>query len=405
MNIFRKRARSAEDAAVLTRLKGRTADWKRRADASAERVTAIKAQTRQLEDEVRRLQAEVTRLREQRRTQRDAQNALVEELTAQRTRAEGLQRMVLQHKTVRESLPGRAVAARVRATLPDARAREAAFLAVSSAYRDVSTRTPDPALRSTRIQGCPWWYPLISERQASPGARWEEKQKFPYRGIVQTRELAMGGVMLDLGANTGRMSISRALLGDVIAAYCAEPDPSNYEALARNVLSNGLGGIVMPDHLAIGDRDGVARLRRSQFAGGHRLVAGEAPDLIDVPVRTLDGWVGTLGIDLRLVTFVKMDVQGWERQVFDGAARVLAQRHIAWQIELAPEVLRTAGTDPRDLVARITASFTRFTDLSKTASGPRSRPVAELAASVEYVLDGTVDQTDLLLFSTDVAGA
>ena len=31
--------------------------------------------------------------------------------------------------------------------------------------------------------------------------------------------------MLDLGANVGRMSVPRVVLGDAMVAYCAEPDP------------------------------------------------------------------------------------------------------------------------------------------------------------------------------------
>jgi FkbM family methyltransferase len=62
--------------------------------------------------------------------------------------------------------------------------------------------------------------------------------------------------MLDIGASIGRMSIPRVILGDLVHAYCAEPDPLNYAALVRNVAANGLCGLVLPDQAAIGAATG-----------------------------------------------------------------------------------------------------------------------------------------------------
>ena len=77
----------------------------------------------------------------------------------------------------------------------------------------------------------------------------------------------MGGIMLDLGANIGRTSIPRVIIGDVTAAYCAEPDPLNFECMARAVIDDGLRGPAMPDQTAIGDRNGTVRLYRGRRSG------------------------------------------------------------------------------------------------------------------------------------------
>ena len=229
------------------------------------------------------------------------------------------------------------------------------------------------------------------------------KQKFPYRGIAQTRELAMGGIMLDLGGNTGRMSMPRVILGDATAAYCAEPDPLNYECLVRNTLENGLNGLVLPDNVAIGATHGRAVLSRASSCGAHTLAERVRPKggTIEVPVTTLDAWVSRLGIDLDLVTFVKVDVQGWEGHVLAGAEQVLSRRHIAWEIEFKPVLLRRAGTEPAEMCRLLCSCFSHFTDLNKFAIGPRARPSVELPEATAYVEGSESRQTDLLLFNQD----
>jgi FkbM family methyltransferase len=222
----------------------------------------------------------------------------------------------------------------------------------------------------------------------------------PYRAILQTRDVSAGGTMLDLGANVGRMSIPRVVLGDVTVAYCAEPDPMTFACLVRNVTDNDLRGLVLPDQTAISDCDGTARLLRVGASESFRLVGGvgaAAENIVEVPCCTLDTWVDRLAIDLDAVTFIKVDVEGSERRLLAGAGRVLACSHIAWQMEVKPSGLRAAGDEPSDLYADLGRAFTHFTDLNRRAVGKRVRPITELPEALGYVEpDG---KTDVLLFS------
>ena len=95
-------------------------------------------------------------------------------------------------------------------------------------------------------------------------ARYLRHQDFPYRAIAQTREAGIGGVMIDIGANIGRMSIPRVVLGDATLAYCLEPDPLNYACLVRNIRDNGLAG------LALADQPGARRDRTAPCASSAR---------------------------------------------------------------------------------------------------------------------------------------
>jgi FkbM family methyltransferase len=279
--------------------------------------------------------------------------------------------------------------------------REQRFLAASAAYRRLADDEPArrQRLEELRIDGLPWWMPL--EERLPERAERTTRQGFPYRVILQTRELAVGGLMVDLGGNIGRTCVTRALLGDVRAVYAAEPEPLNYAALVQNVVTHGLRGLVLPDQIAVGAARGEVRLYRSRFMGGHRVLSGESePDLpvVTVPCWPLDEWLEHVGCEARAVTFVKVDVQGSEIGVLGGATQLLARRQAAWQMELDPELLRKAGHEPGELMALLERHFTQFIDIGTPHGGVRLRPIAELRDAIAYV-GGEQSKTDLLLYA------
>jgi FkbM family methyltransferase len=227
------------------------------------------------------------------------------------------------------------------------------------------------------------------------------RRRLPLAEILETRELAVGRAMIDIGANVGTTSIPRALLGDFHWIYAIEPDPLNYTCLVRNIVGNGVRGLVLPDRVAIGDVNGqmTMRVRRS---GTHHLVA-EAAHISDderlvVPCLTLDTWVDRMEIDLSDVGFIKSDTQGWDARVLAGAERVLARRHIAWQIEFSPAMLERSGTSIGDVFALLERHFTHFVDLRREA-GARVREMQALRTSLDHVGSGRRRYTNLLLYN------
>jgi hypothetical protein len=141
----------------------------------------------------------------------------------------------------------------------------------------------------------------------------------------------------------------------------------------------------------LGSATGSAWLHRSRFSGGHRIVAapepGIADDPIEVPLTTLDAWVATLGVDSSAISFVRVDVNGYEREVLSGSRALLQSPHVAWQIRIDPELLRAAGCELDELMDVLAGAFTHFIDLYKRASGPRVRPVADLKEALVVPLD------------------
>lgn len=315
-------------------------------------------------------------------------------------------RRILSPAIVRSLLPLRARTLQSRAVAADAPREDTRLQEHVPGYREalVAANEPNPELVKAEVQGLAWWVPVQSSITGAARERFIAKQlRFPYRNITQTREFSQGLVMLDIGANTGRMSIPRVILGDVARAYCAEPDPLNFAALVRNVTDNGLRGLVFPDRAAIGAVSGRARLQHAKYAGGHRLVPDSASGPgIDVASWRLDEWVARLLIDPLHVAYVKVDTQGWEVHVLRGASELLAHRHITWQLEVSPAMLQAAGTPPPELYGICQERFSHFVDLDKRVGEPRARPTRDLERTLEY-LDGTDGQTDILLFNSDPA--
>ena len=328
--------------------------------------------------------------------------AIEGELEDLRARASIFRREAPSPAILRQSFAQRWHTFRARASAPQPVEREQRLMAASAAYREaLETGAAGLGAETHRmsLEGLTWWVP-VQDSVLGSGDEWLEKQRFPYHGILQTRELAVGGIMLDLGANIGRMAIPRVILGDVTAVYCAEPDPVSYRCLASNVIDNGLRGFVMPDQTAIGDTNGTVVLRRAGATGGFHVVPGAtvSASMVEVPSTTLDAWVDRLGIDLDAVTFIKVDVEGYERRLVRGATRVLTKRHIVWQMEIKPAGLRAAGDEPSALYADLAGAFTHFIDLNRRAAGARVRPIAELAEALAYIEPR--DKTDILLFVT-----
>ncbi|HEV8319123.1 MAG TPA: FkbM family methyltransferase [Vicinamibacterales bacterium] len=341
------------------------------------------------------LRAQVRVKAQRERTKRD-------ELKAKGAR---LARRIPSVHALRHALQGRIARVRVCAAGPETRVRGEAFAARTPALASAvaSLDTLEREARRTTVDGLVWWVPALPTQSVASIKRMLAKQTLPYRAISQTRDLAVGGIMLDIGANIGATAIPRAILGDARAVFCAEPDELNYRCLVANVVQNGFSGFVLPDRVAISDRTGEVVLERGKMPGSHRVVH-VAPDTIEgrrrVPSMTLDDWMAHHAIDVRGVTFIKIDTQGSEVHVLTGAAALLGVAIVAWQIEVAPRLLRLAGSDPATLYRMMKAHFTHFIDLNVDAAGPRLRSIADLDGALEYLERGEAPQTDVVVYRT-----
>ncbi len=318
---------------------------------------------------------------------------------------------VLRERVLDETVLWQTIEPRYRALRRSGRSRDAwprheSFLACSPSYRACiergDGRLADVPHDTTTLAGLTWHVPADGRLEGRFSHRILARGWLPLAEVLQARELAVGTAMIDIGANIGTTSITRAVLGDFQVVYAAEPEPNNYGCLVQNVVANDLRGFVLPDQVAIGSFDGDAFLKLSNSSiGGHELAKDPKDDpdrrFVRVPCRTLDSWAAGLGIDLDLVTFVKCDAQGSEGHIFRGATEVLRHKHIAWQIEFWPHGLRKTGFEVQEFLDLIRHHFTQMIDLRPWGDGIRVRPVSDLAKVVERLPGKKF--TELLLYN------
>ncbi len=145
------------------------------------------------------------------------------------------------------------------------------------------------------------------------------------------RLIAAGDVVVDVGANVGYMtSIMVQATGPTGAVTAYEPHPRVYEVLAQNVQLWQTRGPcpVTAVRLAISNRRGTGTLSEGssfrQNMGTARLTEGDAsPADMDIEVECLDELLGEREIGL-----LKVDVEGAEPAVFEGAEILLRRQRI-----------------------------------------------------------------------------
>jgi FkbM family methyltransferase len=206
-------------------------------------------------------------------------------------------------------------------------------------------------------------------------------------------------ILIDIGAHVGGTTISALRAGSVQHVYAAEPDPQNYAALLANVSANGLAARVTAECCAIADTDGEGRLHRGPRSTAHALVppgrAMKADKVTTVPTRRLSTWITTHDILPSAIQFVKLDAQGWEGRILEGADRLLADGGIVWIIEVSPKHLEAAGTPLPILLDQLAGWFTHAIDIRR-GQVLASRQLPEALAGVKPHTANTY--VDLLLY-------
>lgn len=130
-------------------------------------------------------------------------------------------------------------------------------------------------------------------------------------------------VIFDIGAHVGSVSAKLAQRFPHATIHAFEPIGSSFEILqraARRFLQ------VVPHHMAISNADGMARMRSKTTSQTNHIIDHDGPistadQLEEVPTRSIDSVAAELGIST--VSFCKIDTEGHELRVLDGASTLL----------------------------------------------------------------------------------
>lgn len=150
--------------------------------------------------------------------------------------------------------------------------------------------------------------------------------------------ISPGMTVLDIGANVGchTLAFSKAVgAGGKVVAF--EPQPFMFQLLAANVANNGMTNVLLLN-AAIGNAQGWIdlpnlRYEEPQNYGAWKLdpflaKGGETPKNIPIPVHRLDDLSVARAADV-----IKIDVEGMESAVIEGARGLISARRPALFVE------------------------------------------------------------------------
>jgi FkbM family methyltransferase len=182
-------------------------------------------------------------------------------------------------------------------------------------------------------------------------ARYEPNEMYAMAGMI-----GPGMCVVDAGANEGIFTLIAAhLVGAGGQVHAFEPSPRERTRLLANLALNGLSNVkVHPT--ALGRAPGRAILRVAERGHpGHNTIGSFAytgtalESSVEVDVVTLDQTVKEL--DLRRLDLLKIDVEGSETAVLQGADEVLRTLRPVVVAEAQDASLRQMGSNVPELLA------------------------------------------------------
>lgn len=181
------------------------------------------------------------------------------------------------------------------------------------------------------------------------------------RLIANTFRALQNAIAFDVGANVGAFTCLLPTLG-AAEVHAFEPVPETFCRLRANVTANHLTNCCHLNCLAVGRSNDLVtfRIDAKASATNRLFVPGKtkvppACSLQTIAAVTLDSYCESQGINR--IDFLKIDVEGMEPAVLEGAANLLAQRRVGVALlEVCPVNLRSAGLDTDTLFRTIQAT-------------------------------------------------
>jgi len=198
-------------------------------------------------------------------------------------------------------------------------------------------------LKKTVIFGKYRFFYLKNDRYIGQRVALEKYE--PYETKLILRQTKKGDVVVDVGANIGYYTI---LLADKVGkngkVYAFEPDKTNFEILTKNIKTNNLKNVVAVN-AAVGSKSGKLKLHKSKENFGDHKLYGKDKEIEEVKIIRLDNYLKNIKVDL-----MKIDTQGWEPEVIEGAKNIIKRDKPIIFLEYSPASYKEAKLDGKGMV-------------------------------------------------------
>ena len=188
----------------------------------------------------------------------------------------------------------------------------------------------------------------LIKRELLAGKIWE-----PHVHALLERYVKPGSTVVDVGSHIGTHLVSIArLVGPEGTVVGFEPQAQMFKELRCNIQLNGITN-ASPQRAGAGDRYGELELRKVDPTNEGGVAAGKGGD--KAPLRPLDGYT------FENLSVLKIDVEGFEDQVLDGARNTIATHKPVVFIEIqGGKDWDSAPPEVREKIANTANKLTAF---------------------------------------------
>ncbi len=136
--------------------------------------------------------------------------------------------------------------------------------------------------------------------------------------------------VVDVGANIGYYTMILSKLAKKVVAF--EPEPMNLVILRKNITTNKINNVDIVD-MAVSDKVEALSLGLSNENYGDHQINSDEPgrQRVQINATTLDDSVKDE------ISIIKIDTQGWEPKVIDGAKKLIKSDHPIIFMEFWPK--------------------------------------------------------------------
>jgi len=161
-----------------------------------------------------------------------------------------------------------------------------------------------------------------------------------------------GNTILDIGANIGVTTLNFAkIVGVSGKVYSFEPDPVNLISLQKNIKLNSFNNIIL-NKIGLGNNTGKFKIHTMDVnnKGMNRIIEITDNNEIghEINVTTIDTYVTEN--KLQKIDVIKIDVEGFEYNVLQGAYNTLKRFHPKLFVELDNRLLTDQGKSAKELI-------------------------------------------------------
>lgn len=208
-------------------------------------------------------------------------------------------------------------------------------------------------LKKTKIFGKYIFYYLVNDKYV--GQRIALEKYEPYETQLILRQTKKGNIVIDVGANIGYYTVLLAdKVGKTGKVYAFEPDKVNFEILKKNIEANNLKNVEIIN-AAVGSKAGKLKLHKSkENLGDHKLYKtplGSAASPLDegetVKIIKLDDFIK------EKMDLMKIDTQGWEPEVIEGAKKIISKNKPIMFLEYSPASYQIAKLDGQKMIKNL----------------------------------------------------